>query len=491
MLDRFIAFVEDEPWMAALGFSLLVTALRYLHLSVVQTDLGADEAQYWFWGQELAFGYYSKPPMIAWIIRLSTEIFGETVFGVRALSPLFLAGTGLSLFAVGRKMFGDKAGLSTLLLWHIMPAVIYGGTLISTDIPLLFFWSLALFFLVKIIEAPRGTKSVWGLALGAAWGLAFLSKYAAIYFLIGLALAFLTSRYVRRGLTARSLILACLVAGAVISPNVLWNGRHGFQTVRHTADNAQWSGLSLHLRELSDFFIGQFAVAGPLLFGILLFGLVRYRFRADPKERFLVSMTLPPLIMIACQALLSRAHANWAITAYPAALLLLPVWLLRMQIERLVLPAAVLLHGAAWLIFVAVTTDFQRTDAWGFSSAVKRERAWGETADAIRAALPGYDGLILDDREIAAHLIWELRDDAIDIEVFDNNGRLNNTYELAMPFEPRGKARRLLITKVPDEAFAAYGPMGARQPAGVLFIDLHTEKRGRKERTLDLYTVNR
>jgi hypothetical protein len=33
------------------------------------TDLFVDEAQYWFGRRNIDFGYYSKPPMIAWVIR--------------------------------------------------------------------------------------------------------------------------------------------------------------------------------------------------------------------------------------------------------------------------------------------------------------------------------------------------------------------------------------------------------------------------------------
>ncbi|MEM0929462.1 MAG: glycosyltransferase family 39 protein [Pseudomonadota bacterium] len=491
MMSRARAFVADEPVLTALIFTLAVTIARFGHLAIIQTDLGADEAQYWFWSQELAWGYYSKPPMVAWLIAASTFVLGDTEIGVRALSPLLIAGTGLTLFAAGRALFGDKAGLTTLLFWHLMPAVILGGTLMSTDIPLLFFWSVSLWALIQLIEARGGDKMMWGLVLGLSLGAACLSKYAAIYFLIGLGLAALTSSYVRRGLTIKVLALALVPFTALVAPHMGWNAANGFQTVKHTAENASWSGWSLHLDELGDFLVSQLAVLGPILFAVLIIGAARYRFRADPKEAMLLSFVLPPLLIICGQALLSRAHANWAMAAYPAALVLLPLWLLRLKAARWALPATIILHGAAWIAFISLTTDFRRADALGLSSAVHRERAWGETADLIRPYLAGKDGLILDDREIAAHLIWELRKDNLDIEFYDNNGRPQHTFEIALPFAPQEGRSRLLVTKIRGDAIDTYTSMQPREPLGSIYIDLGTEKHGLPVRTLDLYAVER
>ena len=38
--------------------------------------LYGDEAQYWLWSNDLSLGYYSKPPLLPWIIAFITLIFG-------------------------------------------------------------------------------------------------------------------------------------------------------------------------------------------------------------------------------------------------------------------------------------------------------------------------------------------------------------------------------------------------------------------------------
>jgi 4-amino-4-deoxy-L-arabinose transferase-like glycosyltransferase len=75
---------------------LAVTLWRIIMLHFDTTDFFVDEAQYWFWSQNLDFGYYSKPPMIAWFIRAMTEISGSTdIIWVRLCGPLMHMATAL------------------------------------------------------------------------------------------------------------------------------------------------------------------------------------------------------------------------------------------------------------------------------------------------------------------------------------------------------------------------------------------------------------
>jgi 4-amino-4-deoxy-L-arabinose transferase-like glycosyltransferase len=478
--------------MLALAGTLLVTALRLALLPFYETGLGPDEAQYWFWAQDLAFGYYSKPPVIAWIIALPTALFGDHEWSVRLLSPLLIGGTGLLLFASARRLYGSAPALFTLALWHLTPAVMLGATLVTTDVPLLLCWSLALYAFVRMTEA-EARPLPWALLLGTALGLGLLSKYAMVYFPVGLALAAALSARVRRpGL------LPYLVAGTlgllIFLPNVLWNLRNGMQTVGHTADNASWAG-TLRWGELGEFAASQLGVFGPLTFLALLAYLLlgrRWVRRAGAEgsaDAMLAALILPPLLLICVQALLSRAHANWAMTAYPAALVLLPAWLLRLR-QAWVLWASAALHAVAGLAFTIVLLHLPLADALGLSNAVKRLRGWDETAVQVLAAVQagGHDALLLDDRELAAHLVWELRDEALPIRVLDPNGRLDNTYEIALPLREGEFRRYLLVTQNPV-TLPAYDRFGTILPVGEAFVDLRAERRGRRERTLDLYAV--
>src|ERR1700679_1028931 len=39
-------------------------------------DLCNDEAEYWAWSRQLDWSYWSRGPLIAWLIRLATESLG-------------------------------------------------------------------------------------------------------------------------------------------------------------------------------------------------------------------------------------------------------------------------------------------------------------------------------------------------------------------------------------------------------------------------------
>ena len=45
--------------------------------------LYGDEAQYWLWSQAPDFGYYSKPPLLAWFLYGYTAVFGDSFFSLK------------------------------------------------------------------------------------------------------------------------------------------------------------------------------------------------------------------------------------------------------------------------------------------------------------------------------------------------------------------------------------------------------------------------
>src|SRR3954453_22724835 len=77
---------------AAVLLTLALTMARLVALFRTPLELYPDEAQYWLWSRGVAFGYYSKPPMIAWAIRAASALGGDTEVWVRLPAVLFQAG---------------------------------------------------------------------------------------------------------------------------------------------------------------------------------------------------------------------------------------------------------------------------------------------------------------------------------------------------------------------------------------------------------------
>src|SRR5262249_59644510 len=78
-------------WTAALiVFALAIVRLVALRFSTV--DLFFDESQYWSWSREPALGYFSKPPLLAWLIAAAELLCGPSAACIRAPAPLMSLG---------------------------------------------------------------------------------------------------------------------------------------------------------------------------------------------------------------------------------------------------------------------------------------------------------------------------------------------------------------------------------------------------------------
>ena len=171
----------DSGARLLLGFILLLVFLRFVLAATA--NLAEDEAYYWLWSTHLAAGYYDHPPMIAYWIRAGTAIFGQTAFGVRFVALLSsLAGSYL-LYRASLSLFRDASAALLAVLWLNATLLCNAAAIVSTpDTPLAFFATLTLFTLAKLIESGKGA---WWYGVGAALGLAFMSKYTAVLLLPG------------------------------------------------------------------------------------------------------------------------------------------------------------------------------------------------------------------------------------------------------------------------------------------------------------------
>ena len=106
--------------------------------------------------------------MVALFIRASTTLFGESDFGVRALS-LALVGALPALIAwIAWRLFRSvEAAALAVLMWIAAPLVIAGAVFVTPDAPLVLFWTLGL---AALVELWRTGKARWLLAMGVALG---------------------------------------------------------------------------------------------------------------------------------------------------------------------------------------------------------------------------------------------------------------------------------------------------------------------------------
>src|SRR5258706_6803549 len=113
---------------AAVLLTLALTLARLVALFRTPLELYPDEAQYWLWSRALAFGYWSKPPLIAWAIRAATTIGGDAEAWVRLPAVLFQGGAAICVFAIGRRLYGPRVGLASCAIYALGPGAQLSGS---------------------------------------------------------------------------------------------------------------------------------------------------------------------------------------------------------------------------------------------------------------------------------------------------------------------------------------------------------------------------
>ena len=297
---------------------ILVTIARIIALVLSPIELSVDEAQYWHWSQNLQMGYFTKPPMIAWIIAFSTNIFGQEEWAARICSPIIHFLISITIWIGTYSTFGNKSAKIAALIWIFTPAASLGSFIISSDTPLLLFWTFALVISLTLLKKNNVLVSI---CLGLAIGLAFLSKYAALYFIIFFFLWWVI--YDRgKNFKANNLILIFFTCLIIASGNLYWNYVNDFVTLDHTVSNADLSIITLNLNNMIEFLASQLLVFGPILLLLFLF-IIFESFYINKTLSLLAMLSLPIIILITIQSYLKIANANWAITAYIAASIIL------------------------------------------------------------------------------------------------------------------------------------------------------------------------
>lgn len=403
---------------ATLAFAIVLVAATWAHLWILQLNpigLGVDEAQYWMWSQRLDWGYFTKPPLVAWVIAATTTLFGDAEWAVRLGAPLLQGLASIAIFALARSMFGAWAGFWAGLSWLVMPGVFFSSNLISTDAALLPMWSLALLALWRMVMTRAW---VWAVVLGLTFGVGVLAKYAMLYFIPCLALAAWRQEPVRQALAQGRGVVAGLIGLAIVTPNLVWNAQNGFATVEHTATNARLVLTDMfNFDELFEYLTSQAAVLGPIFFIALIWLLFRAARRGDTlpdHERLLGAFVLPPLIIVCLIAFISRAHANWAAVAYPASIVWVAGVLFSSSVAgRRILAAAAVINMMISAGFTFVSLDRDLSVQF---KGVRMARAWDETAHEIArraVAQPGdppFTAVLVDDRDTYFLLNYYWRD---------------------------------------------------------------------------------
>lgn len=407
-------------------------------LSLDRTELYVDEAQYWLWGQEMAFGAYSKPPLIGWLIRSVTEVVGDVgTFSVRFAAPLLHGVTAALVMALARTLTTPGVAAAAGLGYLTFPAVILGSAMMTTDTPMLTFLAASLLIWRHMALRWQGgglASRSWPLAvaLGVALGLGLLAKYAIVYAVVALAVTALVARDWR--IAPKDAVVAGAIAFGMLVPNLYWNATHGFATFHELINESRLSGLQLFPDRALRFLAEQFAVMGPIMFAAFMAAvLVPGRLLPQGAARGLVPLALTILAIVTLQALFTRALANWGVGFLLAGSIVATITLARHMRGLLVVSLVGSLALALALpVLPVVGLDLRLPNG---NLALKRHIGRAEISQRVLAIAKAESlaTIVAEDRALLADLRYQVRGGGPVIRALAHTVRPTNHYALLYP----------------------------------------------------------
>ncbi|MBU2515089.1 glycosyltransferase family 39 protein [bacterium] len=240
-----------------IGFSFIAHSIITL-----VPPLNGDEAAFWEWSRHLAAGYYAHPPMTAWLVALTSNLFGINEYSVRLSAILLHLGTVFFVYLIAVEILKSKqyAFLSSLL-YALLPLSFVIGTMMTTDANLVFCFTAAVYFIKKAVVDQQ--KNHWYSASIACGGM-LLTKFMAALFFPGIFFFLLVHKQYRKIFLTKEPYIAAFISLVIFSPFLYWNYKNNWLTfqfnlyVRHREEGFDFI-------KPAEFLLGQSLAASPVV----------------------------------------------------------------------------------------------------------------------------------------------------------------------------------------------------------------------------------
>ncbi|NCD68434.1 ArnT family glycosyltransferase [Mucilaginibacter agri] len=311
-------------------YLILVTFIARLFIAGY-TGLGIGESYYFRGALNLNLSYFDQPPLFFWLGGLSTRILGLNALGLRLPSVILFAGTSWLMFLITRLLFNSRSGFYAILLLNLsavftMPIACW----FQPDAPLMFFWLLSTYFIVKLLFTYRSEVAVnrhsgkiyllW-LLIGISMGLDILSKYHVLFLFAGTFIFIVSNKTQRHWLRHPGPYLAFLLSLLIAFPVFLWNYHHHWVSFVFQGSRAgTGGGFKLHFDWFFRSIAGQAVWLLPWIWLPLIIQLIRsYKLRRSIQAYgFIFWTAVLPLVFFTLVTLWSdlQYHFHWQAPGY-------------------------------------------------------------------------------------------------------------------------------------------------------------------------------
>ncbi len=326
-------------------FLYLIGAVLILNLLQANfTNLIFDEAYYWYYAKSIDWGYFDHPPMVAWMIKISSFFFdGE--LGVRFMSTILSACTMLFLWAIIDHPKKKDYAVHFFVLVFSMPLMHAYGFFTLPDTPLLLFTTLFLLIYKKFIQKPDVLLAV---GLGLVMAALMYSKYNAVIIILFVLLSNIKLVLNKFAWLAVSIALLCYV------PHFIWLYEHDFISIKYHLSERPNQAYEF-LKFTGGFFVNLIALFG-FTFPIVYWSLFKTVSR-DKFTKALLYLTYGVILFFFASSFQRRVQTQWLIViCIPMAIMafnylmdhkMVAKWMLRVGLVNI----AILLVARIGLIY--------------------------------------------------------------------------------------------------------------------------------------------
>jgi 4-amino-4-deoxy-L-arabinose transferase-like glycosyltransferase len=319
--------------LLALVLILAVSLFRIVYVGWLSPfELAQDEAHYWDWARNLDWSYYSKGPLVAWLMHISLWLFkslsvsltGSEILAIRlpaiACGALFLLAVYWLTVLIHRR---ESLAFYVTAIAAVLPTTTAGGILMTIDSPFVCLWTWSL--LVGYYALFRQKLWAWPI-LGAMIGLGILAKYTMLLWPASAVLFCLFTPAYRKTFKEPGIWICALVTGLCCLPILIWNISNDWVSLRHVAGQAGVSQQRSTIRWLGPLeYIGsQFALGMVIFTAIWLGGMLKYRPGREvrPERLYFWWLSAPTIALFFLVSFRVGIQANWPIVGFVSGTIL-------------------------------------------------------------------------------------------------------------------------------------------------------------------------
>jgi Dolichyl-phosphate-mannose-protein mannosyltransferase len=295
--------------------------------------LGVDEVYYRQYANTLQWNYFDHPPMVAWLIRITTiNLWLDTDITIRLGAIICAAFTTWIAYLCGKKINNERTGYYAAIIYNInIYTSIIAGTFILPDSPQMPVWAISIYLLLLLADGKKVTQKKKSILLYFALtcGIGILCKVHSVFLWFGLLLYILRAN--KRWLREPVLYYAAGITLLFTIPILYWNISNNFITFQFHGSRVNVNSGQLNFASFASFNIGQFFYQNPvvtILMAISTVALFRKKISFNILHQKILLFTAFPLIIVAFGiSLFKEVLPHWTGPAFFSLQLLTAVWL--------------------------------------------------------------------------------------------------------------------------------------------------------------------